>query len=121
MKTILVVEDELSIAEMLRAVLEDEGYNVALAGNGREALATLDKVQPNLVLCDVMMPVVDGREVCRTMQADPRYRSIPIVLMSAVPEEVIKADFAYTAFLTKPFNMDHFLDTVERFADNRDN
>jgi CheY-like chemotaxis protein len=119
MKTILVVEDELSIAEMLRAVLEDEGYRVAVAGNGREALSSLPEVRPDIVVCDVMMPIVDGRQVCRAIQADPKYQATPIVLMSAVPETVIRSgsdDFTYSAFILKPFNMDQLLDTVERLA-----
>ena len=119
MKTILVVEDELSIAEMLRAVLEDEGYRVAVAGNGRDALKSLPDVRPDLVVCDVMMPLVDGRQVCRALQADPQYESTPIVLMSAVPETVVRSgseDFTYSAFILKPFNMDQLLDTVERLA-----
>src|SRR5258708_12613416 len=88
MKTILVVEDEFAIADMLSAVLQDEGYHVVLASNGREGLLRLadTEIHADLVLCDVMMPVLDGREMRKTMKGDPALKDMPIVLMSAAEE-----------------------------------
>src|SRR5579885_1072524 len=83
MKTILVVEDEFAIADMLSSLLEDEGYRVILASNGQEGLARLAETRPNTVLCDVMMPIMDGRQLRKTMKADPSFKDVPIVLMSA--------------------------------------
>ena len=113
MKTILVVDDEVMIADMLRAVLQDEGYQVVTAGNGREGIARIDEIRPDLVLSDVMMPVLDGRELARAMEANPHHQSIPLVLMSAIGESIIKNHCTYAAFVAKPFDLDHLLGTIE--------
>jgi len=90
MKTILIVEDELILTEVLSAVLEDAGYHVVTVADGRAGLAALPTVQPDLVLCDVMMPIMDGREMCRRMQAAPAFRDIPVVLMTAAPTLLVR-------------------------------
>src|SRR5215212_8600286 len=84
MPMILIVEDETSIATLLRDVLEDEGYTVLLARNGQEALDLLGTHHPALVLTDVMMPIVDGFALCRAIQANPAYQGIPVLVMSAI-------------------------------------
>jgi two-component system, OmpR family, alkaline phosphatase synthesis response regulator PhoP len=112
MKTILVVEDELVLSEVLSAVLEDAGYRIVAVGDGRAGLAAMAEVQPDLVLCDVMMPLMDGRELCRRMQADLALRHIPIVLMTAAPSVVNPADCKYAALVRKPFDLDGLLDLI---------
>ena len=114
MKTILVVDDEMMLTEILRDVLQDAGYRVVTAGDGREGLDSLPKVRPDLVLCDVMMPIVDGRELCRVMRADPQYRSIPVVMMTAAPGSINPHECDYSALIGKPFDLDHVLTTIER-------
>src|SRR5215218_2266377 len=79
LKTILIIEDERVIADILSTVLEDEGYKVHVADNGKEGLASLKAVHPDLVLCDLMMPVADGRAVGYAMSANPDYKSIPLI------------------------------------------
>jgi len=112
MKTILVVDDDFAIAELLEAVLVGEGYEVVTANNGQEALACLGITRPDVVLCDVMMPVLDGRELCRRMQTMPAYRAIPIVLMSAASTIFHDDDCDFAALLAKPFDLDVVLNTV---------
>jgi len=112
MKTILVVDDEVVLVEILSAVLEDAGYRVRGASNGREGLKALAEEHPDLVLCDVMMPVLDGREVCRAMSADPQYRRIPLVMMSAAPQAMAAAECRYAALVAKPFDLDTLLSLV---------
>ena len=116
MTTILVVDDEMAVADFLKVVLEDEGYHVLLAENGREGLARLAESRPALVLCDIMMPIVDGPSLCRAMQQDPSYQAIPFVLMSAQhrPPSPIECRCNYTAFLAKPFGLDNLLTLVTR-------
>ena len=116
MKTILVVEDELVLTEVLSVVLEDAGYRVVAVGDGRAGLAALPTVQPDLVLCDVMMPLMDGRELCRRMQADSAFRDIPFVLMTAAPTVVSPADCKYAALIRKPFELDRLLDVISALA-----
>jgi two-component system alkaline phosphatase synthesis response regulator PhoP len=113
-KTILIVEDERVIAEILSAVLEDEGYRVVIANNGKQGLDRLAEGRPDLVLCDIMMPGLDGREVARAMSANSRYRTIPLILMSAAHMPVNRHDYPYTDFLRKPFDMDELIETVAK-------
>jgi two-component system alkaline phosphatase synthesis response regulator PhoP len=113
-KTILIVEDERSIAEILSMVLEEEGYKVIVANNGKQGLDRLAQEQLDLVLCDIMMPGVDGRDFARAVSADSMYRTIPIIMMSAAQIPTDKHDFPYTAFLPKPFDMDKLVETVAK-------
>jgi CheY-like chemotaxis protein len=102
--TILVVDDEFGIAEVLDAALTDAGHRVMTAMNGRDGLRRLSEITPDIVFLDYMMPVMDGPTMLRMMQSTPAYRAIPIVLMSSLPESVIAASGSgYRAFLRKPF------------------
>ena len=112
MLTILVAEDEDSIATMLRDALEDEGYQVVLARDGREALDKLHTSRPALVITDLMMPYVDGLGLCRAIQADPVYRAIPVIVMSAIGQPLATEGCQYAAFLKKPFDLQLVLDTI---------
>jgi CheY-like chemotaxis protein len=111
-KTILIVEDEQAIAEMLAAILEETDYQVVTAGNGQEALKRLETTSPDLILSDIMMPVMDGRTLCKKLQAHPIYNSIPIVLMSAAYDSISRLDGTPAPFLKKPFGLQELLDTV---------
>jgi CheY-like chemotaxis protein len=115
---ILVVDDERAIVEMLQMFLEEEGYQVITAHNGEEGLRCLEAARPAVILCDLMMPVLDGRQMCQRLQSDQRYRSIPFVLMSAVVKAVNSTDCHYSALLTKPFNLDDVLSTVMKLVRN---
>lgn len=81
--TILVVDDNPDNLEILRAYLESRGYRVAAAPDGKSALARLAEVQPDLVLLDVMMPGMDGWEVCRTIKNHPEYGATKVVMVTA--------------------------------------
>jgi CheY-like chemotaxis protein len=116
MALIFVVEDEPAIAEVLRDLLEMEGYAVATAGDGHAALRRLGEVRPALVLSDLMMPRLDGWGLCRALQADARYQAIPVVLMSAGAAPDGADGCAYAAFLSKPFEVDTLLTTIRRVA-----
>ena len=111
MPTILVVEDEEPIAELLRAVLEDEGYRVITAADGQEALVRLAEARPALVLSDVMMPHLDGRALARALHADTALRAIPLVLLSALGAASV-AGVPHAAFVAKPFELDGLLATI---------
>ncbi|GCE28609.1 hypothetical protein KDA_40930 [Dictyobacter alpinus] len=118
MSMILIVDDEVSIIEVLHDVLSEEGYQVMTASNGQEGLKCLEKSQPDLVLCDVMMPILDGRELCRRMSANPRYSSIPLIFMTAVHRSINPNDCHYVAVLAKPFDIDEVLEMVARYTHN---
>ena len=116
MTLILVVDDEVSIVEMLSMVLQNEGYEVIAAYNGQDGLNCLERAQPALVMSDVMMPLLDGFELCRRIQADQRFKSIPIVLMSAVRTALHLKDCTYETLLKKPFEINELLETVARLV-----
>jgi CheY-like chemotaxis protein len=112
MKTILVVEDERVIAEVLSAILQDEGFHVMLADNGKVGLERMAEERPDVVLCDIMMPIIDGRDMVRAMASNPDYRSIPVIMMSAATLPTANRDYSYSAFLRKPFEIDDLISTV---------
>jgi DNA-binding response OmpR family regulator len=104
-QTVLVVDDEEAIAEAVRARLESEGYRVVVAGDGPEAIAANAEHHPDLVVLDLMLPGMDGLEVCREIQ---RERWTPVLMLTARTEEADKvAGFAVGAddYLTKPFSL----------------
>jgi len=84
---ILIVDDNVQSVELLRALMQAEGYEVVAASNGLEALAQVAAFPPDLILLDIMMPGLDGFTVCRTLKADPATRLIPIVLITALGGE----------------------------------
>ena len=112
MPTILIAEDEHSIATLLRDTLEDEGYTVVLARHGQEALEILETTRPALVLTDVMMPIVDGLALCRAIQANPAYQTIPVIVMSAIIDRPAADRCHAIGFLKKPFDLQNVIDTI---------
>ena len=115
MLRILVVDDEVAILLMLEELLTDAGYAVLTARDGREALARLGEVRPDLIVCDVMMPRLDGRQLCRVIHADPVSHGVPVVLMSAGYQRVeASAEAPYAAFVRKPFQVPALLATIEQ-------
>jgi CheY-like chemotaxis protein len=111
MTRLLVVDDELSIVEALQDILSLEGYEVMTAYNGAEGLRRLEEQRPDLVLLDLMMPVMDGREMLRRVREDPRLKELPVVIMSAgsIPDTERRAA---SATLAKPFDLEHLLRTI---------
>lgn len=117
-RTILVVEDDFDVRESLRDSLEDEGYLVAVAADGLEALDYLrSHPAPSLILLDWMMPRCDGAEFLERRKADPQIASIPVVLLTADMRRNGTARAPEGgAFLTKPVMLRELLATVERFV-----
>ena len=115
MRTVLVVDDEFGVAELLDAILTDEGFRVATAANGRQALAHIAERRPDLVLLDIMMPVLDGIGVLRALAADRAAADLPVVVMSALPEEAVAAATRrYKAYVRKPFRIRSILAAIEQ-------
>ena len=109
---ILVVDDELSIIKFLRANLESKGYEVLTAINGAEALQTFEMELPDLVILDIMMPKMDGFEVCRRLR---EWSQIPIIMLSARGDESDKVkclDLGADDYITKPFGKDELIARV---------
>ena len=121
MATVLVVDDEFGIAELFDAILTDEGYRVLTAINGKHGLEVLANERADLVITDYMMPVLDGAGLLRAMAADPGLRSIPVVVMSSLPETAVAQRCSgYVTFLRKPFKIDKVISVAARLLAARD-
>ncbi len=104
---VLVVEDEPDIRETLKYNLLREGYRVALAASGEEALRAVRTERPDLVLLDLMLPGVDGLEVCRRLKKDPATAGLPVIMLTARGEEsdiVAGLELGAEDYVTKPFS-----------------
>jgi two-component system alkaline phosphatase synthesis response regulator PhoP len=103
--TILLVEDEAAIAAFVQTALEREGFAVEVVEDGQQALARVDQTLPDLIILDLMLPGIDGLEVCRAVRRMPTY--VPIIMLTARTEEVDKVvglELGADDYITKPFN-----------------
>lgn len=115
MAIVLIVDDEFGIANLLEAVLEDEGHRPILASNGRQALEKAAETRPDLVITDFMMPVMDGAALIRAIVNDPKLHDVPVILMSAMPEAAVAQRCSgYVSLLRKPFKIFEVVDLVAR-------
>ena len=106
-KTILIVEDEEDILELVRYNLAKEGFDVVPVTTGEEALEQIEERSPHLVLLDLMLPGIDGLEVCRTLKSNLKTKDIPIVMLTAKGEEadiVAGLELGADDYVTKPFS-----------------
>jgi signal transduction histidine kinase len=115
-ETILIVEDSMIQAELLRRVLAKAGYRVTLAKDGAEGLATARKAPPRLIISDITMPVMDGFEMCRAIRQDAALKDLPVILLTMLAEASVvinglKAGADY--YVTKPFNAPYLLSRIK--------
>ncbi len=113
---VLAVDDKPQNLQFLGKLLSDNGYEVGMAQNGQQALNFVKKNEPELILLDVMMPEMDGYEVCQKLKGDFSTRHIPIIFLTAKtdPEDVVKGfDAGGVDYITKPFNSPELLVRVK--------
>jgi CheY-like chemotaxis protein len=110
--SILVVDDESLIRLMTAVVLDEDGYHVDTAAGGAEAIEEIRRQAPDLIVLDLHMPEVDGRDVIHACRGDPETRHVPIVVVSA--DYRGWPDLDIQAFLAKPYDIDHLSRTIER-------
>ncbi len=114
-KKILVVDDEPDVSKLLKARLESAGYAVFAAFDGVEALKAVKEFSPDLILLDVMLPKMDGYQVCRLLKFDEKSKNIPVIMLTARAGESDKdksLEAGADAYLTKPFKSDELLSTI---------
>ncbi len=118
MPTVLIADDEPIVRELLRETLSiDSALSFVEAGNGVTALEAAHTASPHLIVLDIMMPRMDGLQVCRLLKADRALRAVPVILMTALgtsDSERIAFDAGADAFLRKPFEEADLLSTVTR-------
>ena len=116
-KTILAVDDERSIVRLVQVNLERQGYNVVTAFDGKQALERIEEHRPDLVICDVMMPYMDGFEVLDKLRKDPATRELPFIMLTAkAMDNDVFTGYQKGAhcYLTKPFSPPELISFVNR-------
>ena len=115
-KKIFIVEDELDFLSTLRERLEFEGFVVITAVDGEEALKKIPEEKPDLILLDIMLPEMNGYQVCRELKSNPETKTIPVVVVTAKSQESDKFWAKETGaddYLTKPFEMEELLQKIQ--------
>jgi two-component system, chemotaxis family, chemotaxis protein CheY len=116
-KDVLIVEDEPYLCDLISDVLEAEGHETRKASNGLDALQMISERRPQLVLLDLMMPVMDGWEFMSELRSNPAWRDVPVVIITAVYDVAkTQAITDARAVLTKPFDIDQLSEVVRRYA-----
>lgn len=111
--SVLIVEDDRNIQELLQMYLEKEGYAVTVAGDGGQGLAKFRSIKPDLVLLDIMMPVMDGWSVCKTIRAESKTPVIMLTAKGEVDDKVTGLKSGADDYITKPFEMKELLARIE--------
>jgi two-component system phosphate regulon response regulator PhoB len=120
---ILIIEDERPLTEVLTYNLQREGYETLVAHDGQEGLRKAQTLLPDLILLDLMLPIIGGLEVCRELRAGERTRSIPIVMLTARAEEtdqVVGFSLGADDYVTKPFSVKVLLERIKALQRRRE-
>lgn len=113
---ILIVEDEESLLKLESILLSTRGYKVTGVSDGLAALREIEQNRPDLILLDIMMPGIDGFEVCRRVKENPDTRSIPVVMLTAkksFADQTRGVEVGADAYLTKPFKSGKIIEIIE--------
>ena len=118
MKKILIVDDEPDIIEILKFVLETQGYECITASDGEMGLNLAREISPDLIILDVMMPKINGYKVSRFLKFDEKYKNIPILMLTARSQEedkIIGEETGADEYITKPFDVDFVVQKVKSY------
>jgi len=115
-KRILAVDDDSDILDVIRIILEDEGYEVFTLANAKYVFEEVQQNSPDLILLDVMLGGLDGRDICRALKEHESYKKIPVVMISASHnlDNLLLSPGAPDNFLAKPFDIDRLVEMVKR-------
>ena len=121
-QTILFVDDDPNIQRLLKRIAEKFHFNIIQAFNGQEALKSLKENKVDLVLLDIMMPQMDGRDVCRKIKSDERTKEIPVIIFSAKDHQsdrLLGFQLGADDYITKPFHLEVLMRKLEYFLQER--
>ena len=113
--TVLIIDDAVHIRRLVARMLEQAGFNTLEAADGLQGLRILKEKMPDIVTCDISMPLMDGHEFLAAAKEDPNTQNIPIIVVTALgqEEEATKAtSMGASAYLTKPFSSSHLIETI---------
>ena len=119
---IMVVEDDLDEAKLIKMVLEGEGYEAVCAFNGKEALEKLESEKPSLIVLDVMMPEMDGFSFCSKVRSSPKYKNIPVIMLTGVAKRIHETKYPMNGimraeaeeYLEKPIKPEDLLQAITK-------
>lgn len=125
-KRILVVDDEPDFCSIVQGQLEKEGFEVEIAYNGIEGLEKVRANPPDAIVLDVMMPEMDGYEVCKKLKADEKYADIPVVLLTAVASHVTSTRYSHQDgmsteaddYIAKPASAEEIMESIKRLLED---
>lgn len=112
---ILAVDDDSDIVEVIKIILEDEGYEVSTLTSGVDVLNVIASTRPDLILLDVMLGGMDGRDICRQIKANKLFMNIPVIMISASHnlENLLMQPGSPNDFISKPFDIDNLVKTIK--------
>ncbi len=117
-KKIMIVDDEESLSELVKAILEREGFDVIIANSGVECLEKLKTVQPDLILMDMMMPIMSGRETTEKIRTDPKTKNVKVAFLTVARLSEVGMDslkkMNISDYITKPFDNADLIKRVKR-------
>ncbi|MFB3879791.1 MAG: PleD family two-component system response regulator [Armatimonadota bacterium] len=119
-RRVLVVDDDIPTVQLIRAALGQEGYEVSAAHDGASALLAIAKERPDLVLLDVVMPVMDGFHTLSALRADPKTQELPVLMLTARDDDIAVARGwreGVDMYLTKPFEVSTVVAAVKRMLE----
>lgn len=112
---ILIIDDDKSILKLTGTLLRNNGYNVVLSNDAPEGVETAMKINPDLILLDVMMPIINGYNICRLLKSQEEYKNIPIILLTSRTKEAdrrLGKEVGANAYIAKPFSVTELLSKV---------
>ena len=116
-KKVLIVDDEVDLVETLKFKLEASGFDTLTAYDGLEALSKAKNDHPDLILLDIMLPKLNGYQICRELKSDDKYKHIPIVMLTAKAQESDKfwgLETGADEYVTKPFDSNQLIDIIKK-------
>ncbi|MCA9400936.1 MAG: response regulator [Candidatus Omnitrophica bacterium] len=117
-KKILLVEDEPDILELFAVRLEINGFEVVQASDGSEAMESVKKMDPDLIVLDLMLPKIDGYELCRMLRFEDKTTDVPIIILSALTQDYNKEkafEVGATEYLTKPLDLSLLVEKINEY------
>ena len=116
-KKILIADDEILVHEMITIVLSSNEFEIIHAYDGRETVECIDNEQPDLVVLDIMMPIKDGRDICRDLKLNPKTKDIKILMLSAKDaqfDRITGLELGADDYMTKPFTANHLASQIKK-------
>ncbi len=118
MKKVLIIDDDAGIIDVITIILESDGYDVRSVDDDSKVFETIEEFEPDLILLDIWMPGMGGKEICKRIKNNDRYRNIKTIMVSAsVDIEKVADDCGADGCLEKPFEMDGLLATVKGYIE----